>query len=152
MQDFMGSFLPLCGLLALVIVAGLAAWKFFTLRSKGNAVIARRLPAKGTHGWRHGRVVCNGQQLNMYKLRSLSPSADVVLERKELTLHRQRSVTDAEGSFMSPHLQVLEVSTPDDHFELAVDNSAAMAITSWLESAPDSRQERTAPKPQQSRR
>ena len=89
MQDFMGSFLPLCGLVALVIVAGLAAWKFFTLRSKGNAVIARRLPAKGTHGWRHGRVVCNGQQLNMYKLRSLSPSADVVLERKELTLRRR---------------------------------------------------------------
>ena len=53
---------------------------------------------------------------------------------------------------MSPDLQVLEVSTADDHFELAVDTSAAMAITSWLESAPDSRQERTAPKPQQSRK
>ncbi|ERS38699.1 MULTISPECIES: DUF2550 domain-containing protein [Corynebacterium] len=145
MQDIMGSFLPVCVLLALVFVAGLAAWRFFTLRSKGNAVIARRLPAKGTHGWRHGRIVCDGQQLNMYKLRSLSPSADVILERQELTLHRQRSVTDAEGSFMSSSLQVLEVSTPDDHFELAVDNATAMALCSWLESAPDSRQERYKP-------
>lgn len=145
MQGFIGSILPWCGLFSLAFVAGLAAWKFFTLRSKGNAVIARRLPAKGTHGWRHGRIVCDGQKLNMYKLRSLSPSADVILERKELTLHRQRSVTDAEGSFMSSSLQVLEISTSDDHFELAVDHSTAMALTSWLESAPDSRQERYNP-------
>ncbi|AKK08521.1 hypothetical protein CATRI_05305 [Corynebacterium atrinae] len=131
----------------LVVIAAvamlLALWRFLTLRSQGTSVIIRRLPASGTHGWRHGRVRYNGEELHYYKLRSLSPGADLVLNRQQLEFLDSRPLTDREASFMDPSLKVTTISNDGQLYEIVVDSRGLMALTAWMESAPNIRQERT---------
>lgn len=125
-----------------VLAVLLAAWRFFTLRSRGTSVILRRLPAAGPHGWRHGTIRYNGDDLEYFKLRSLSPSADLVFHRKTVEFHGMRGMTPEEAEFMAPGLQIFEIAVGDVHYELALDAHGSMALTAWVESAPDVRQER----------
>lgn len=93
----------------LVIVAVsavlLAAWRFFTLRSRGTTVILRELPQSGVHGWRHGSFRYNGNDLEYFKLRSLSPMADLILNRLSVTLLDRRDPAADEAVFMSQGLK-----------------------------------------------
>ncbi|KQB86366.1 DUF2550 domain-containing protein [Corynebacterium lowii] len=131
--------------LVVVLVGGvgcLAAWRFFGLRSRGTTVILRRLPATGTHGWRHGLVRYEGEELRYYKLRSLAPVADTIFDRQALSLASQRDLSAREASFMAEGMRVLELKHGNESWEIAVDLRTEMALRAWLESAPDARQER----------
>jgi hypothetical protein len=121
----------------------LALWRFLTLRSRGQTVLLRRLPASGLHGWRHGTLRYDGDQLLYYKLRSLSPRADHVFHRQQLEVLDSRNVSEEEGGFMSRDLRIATLS--DDHdvrYEFALDQHGLMALTAWVEAAPDIRHER----------
>lgn len=131
---------------ALVIVAAatvlLAAWRFFTLRSRGTIVIIRRLPNDGTHGWRHGSIRYNGDDVEYFKLRSITPMANLVLNRTDTELVGRREVTEAELEFMPSHIHVLEITSRDERFEVGIGGPGEMALTAWIEAAPDRRRER----------
>lgn len=132
---------------ALVVIAVLAvllaAWRFFTQRSRGTVVIMRRLPNEGTHGWRHGSLRYNGDDLEYFKLRSLSPMADLILNRQDTALVERREVSEAETEFMPTHIHILEITCHGDRYEMGIGGPGEMAFTAWVEAAPDRRRERS---------
>ncbi len=132
---------------ALVIIAVLAvmlaAWRFFTLRSRGTMVILRQLPQSGVHGWRHGSLRYNGNDLEYFKLRSLSPMADLIVHRLSVELLDRREPTSEEAVFMSEGTNIVRIKSKNDEIELGLDSHGEMALTAWLESAPDVRAEHT---------
>lgn len=125
-----------------VLAVLLAAWRFLTLRSRGTSVILRRLPASGAHGWRHGTIRYNGDDLEYFKLRSLSPMADLVFNRHTLELRDTREMTPREADFMDTGLTIFDLSADGADYEVGLDAHGSMALTAWLESAPDIRTER----------
>lgn len=131
---------------ALVVVAAaavlLAAWRFFTLRSRGTIVIIRRLPNDGTHGWRHGSIRYNGDDLEYFKLRSITPMANLVLNRTDTQLVDRREVSQAELEFMPSHIHILEITARDERFEIGIGPAGETALTAWIEAAPDRRRQR----------
>lgn len=125
-----------------VLAVLLAIWRFLTLRSRGSTVLLRSLPASGAHGWRHGRIRYNGDDLEYFKLRSLSPMADQVFTRQRLEFHEPRTMTPEEAGFMSEGLSIATLCDAGTHYEIALDQHGLMALTAWIESAPHQRQER----------
>lgn len=129
--------------IALLGVAALllAAWRFFTLRSKGTAVVLRDLPAT-VGDWRHGTLRYNGDDLQFYKLRSLSPSADRVFDRTHAAFNGHRRPQDEDLEVLEGDSIIVQASMVDTEFEFALDSRSAMALIAWIEAAPSSRQER----------
>lgn len=138
-MEFIIAALVIIALLAVV----LAAWRFFTLRSRGTTVILRRLPQAGVHGWRHGSLRYNGNDLEYFKLRSLSPMADIIFNRRSVELLDRREPTTEEAVFMSSDTRILHVRSKDTETELGMDPYGEMAFTAWLEAARDARTENT---------
>ena len=134
-----------------VVVLGLAAWRFIALRPTGTTVALRSLPADGDHGWRHGKLVYDGEDLTYYKLRSLSPGADVVFERRSLDFVKTRRAVDGETDFLAQDVIIVEASQAGTHYEFGVDRNGAMALIAWIESAPDRRQVRSGAHPARQR-
>lgn len=127
-------------LLAVALVAICAAvWRFLTLRNNGTQVLIRELPAQGSHGWRHGVALYSGDHMSFYKLRSLSLGADTVLTRNRITVTGNRQATETEKDFMPTVEVVILFSADGVDYEFAADRHAAMALISWVESAPDKR-------------
>lgn len=128
---------------ALVIIAVLAvvlaAWRFFTQRSRGTTVILRHLPQNGVHGWRHGSLRYNGNDLEYFKLRSLSPMADVIFNRLSVSLLSRREPSADEAVFMSSGTYILKIKVKEEELELGFNPHGVMAFTAWLEAAPDAR-------------
>ncbi|MBV7292963.1 DUF2550 domain-containing protein [Corynebacterium sp. TAE3-ERU16] len=131
-----GLFTSLC---VLVVLAG---WRFLRVRATGCGILLRRLPAVGVHGWRHGALRYSGDGLEFYKLRSVSPSADLRFPRTGAEVTERREPTVAEMTFMPAGVRIIELSVLDDRYELALDGHGETALTSWIESAPSARQER----------
>ncbi|MGP6173427.1 DUF2550 domain-containing protein [Corynebacterium sp. A21] len=131
---------------ALVIIAVLAvllaAWRFFTQRSRGTIVILRALPNTGTHGWRHGSIRYNGDEVEYFKLRSLSPTSDLILNRTVTELVHRRDLRADELAFMPSHVHILEVTSGGTSYEIGIGGHGEMALTAWLEAAPARRRER----------
>ena len=132
----------LFGAVVVVLLAG-ALWRFLTVRNNGTPALLRKLPATGTHGWRHGIAVYTGETMRFFKLRSLSFSADMELNRSMLSIDGNRQATETERHFMPGVEVVVLFSSASERFEFATDRHAGMALVSWVESAPDRRQVRT---------
>ncbi len=133
------------GIVVIVLLAfsaAAAAWRFASVRNSGSMAMMRVLPAQGVHGWRHGVVRYDGDVLRFYKLRSLSFSSDESIDRRGMQFGGFRDVAEGEREFMPDIGHVLQVSGPDGDFEFAADRHTEMGLVSWIESAPDARQER----------
>ncbi|GAB3595474.1 hypothetical protein CFAEC_05830 [Corynebacterium faecale] len=132
---------------ALVIIAVLAvmlaAWRFFTLRSRGTTVILRELPQSGVHGWRHGSLRYNGNDLEYFKVRSLSPMANIIFNRLSVELLDRREPTTEEAVFMSDGTRIVRIRSKEKEIEIGLDSHGEMAMTAWLEAARDVRAEHT---------
>lgn len=129
--------------LVVVVLAAAAVWRFLAVRTSGSHVILRALPAQGTHGWRHGIMRYNGETMCFFMLRSLSFRADAVLRRSDVNVTGRRQATETERDFM-PGVEVVVVFSADGKdYEFAADRRTAMALISWVESAPDRRQVRS---------
>lgn len=126
----------------LCIAVLLAAWRFMTLRSRGTSAIMRRVPNPGTRGWRHGVIKYGGYELQFFKLRSVSPQADVELSRSSLDFVETRELTAGEAGFMDTRHVVCVLESPSGTYELVLAPRSAMALRAWVESAPHQRQER----------
>lgn len=127
---------------AVVALCASGLWRFANVRNSGARAMMRRLPAHGVHGWRHGVLRYDGERLLFYKLRSLSFLHDVALDRRGMQFEGFRDVTEGEREFMPDIGHVLCLSGPDGDFEFAADRRTEMGLVSWVESAPDARQER----------
>ncbi len=139
-------------LVALVLVATvLAAVRFFKLRSTGAQVLVRALPAKDSHSWRHGIVRYTADCLEFFKLRSVSPVADLRLNRLDIDVLSTRKLDDDEASFMPEATEAIHIKAGEREYELAVDLRSAMALNAWVESAPSRRKENINIKALQSR-
>lgn len=125
-----------------VLAVLLAIWRFLTLRSRGTTILLRSLPASGVHGWRHGTVRYDGDDLEYFKLRSLSPKANHVFTRQRLEFHEPRQMTAAEAAFMPEGMSIATLCEEGKHYEIALDLHSLMALTAWIESAPHERKER----------
>lgn len=128
-------------LMLLFLVAG-GVWRFARIRGTGARAMVRELPADGVHGWRHGVMRYEGEELKFYKLRSTSFSHDYLLDRRGVEFNGFRDVTEAEREFMPEIGHVLQFSGPAGDFEFAADRHTEMGLVSWVESAPDARKER----------
>ena len=124
---------------ACAAIVCLVAYRVIKLRSSGNVVAVRRLPAKGLHGWRHGVVRYNDRCLKYYKLRSVSPRPDKKVGRGDLVVTGRRELTDTEKGFIDPAMRVLTVTVGQRCYEVAITFRNETALTSWLESAPSRR-------------
>lgn len=157
----------ICLILMLVVaIAALAAaaWRFFSLRSRGTNVIMRELPASGNHGWRHGTLRYGGETLEYFKLRSLMPWANLVLDRREVEILGTRNISESEAEFMPDEVKILTIAVGEhrgenhgeyleEHetsgkilegkrYEVGLEAHGEMALRAWVESAPDLRQQR----------
>ena len=87
---------------ALLLVIFLAALRFFTVRSRGTAVLLRRVPARNSLSWRHGSLRYEGEFVEYFKLRSVSPRCDLRINRLDIEVVSTRSLDDAEASLCLP--------------------------------------------------
>ncbi|MCQ9343576.1 DUF2550 domain-containing protein [Corynebacterium kozikiae] len=131
--------------IAAVCVA-LAAWRFFTLHSKGTPAVLRKQPSQGMHGWRNGIFRYKGNNLQFFKVRSLSPAPDLVLHRVGVAITGQRDVEEEERLVLSLGSRILEFTHEGDEYQLCISQRAEMAFRAWVEAAPDARMERMSPK------
>ncbi|MHA2788736.1 DUF2550 domain-containing protein [Corynebacterium sp. S7] len=137
-MEFIGWVLIALAVLCMV----LAALRFFALRSRGSTVLLRVLPASGEHGWRHGKIQYSGDTLYYFKLRSLIPRADITLDRSHLVVESHREISDNEREFMPTAARILTVKSESATYEIAANRHVIMALISWIESAPNPRQEK----------
>lgn len=122
-----------------LVIFVLATWRFVMVRSKGTPVILRKLPAQGAHGWRHGSIRYLGSKIEYFRLRSLSPLADVILDRQRIHISARRSPSEREGYFMPPGVNIMRLVMGKSEYEMAIDRRGETAFLSWLESAPSQR-------------
>lgn len=130
-------------LLLLAATAGTAsAWRFTMFRGHGAQCLLRAVPAQGSHGWRHGVLRYVGEHARFYKLRSLSFNYNLSLDRRSVSFNGVREPTAEERDFMPGVESVLLLGGPEGELEFAGARHVEMALISWLESAPDSRDQR----------
>ncbi|MBA4504814.1 DUF2550 domain-containing protein [Corynebacterium sanguinis] len=141
-MELIGGVIAAAGFIVLLA----ALWRLVSFRNTGSQGLLRNLPADGVHGWRHGVYRYNDECLRFYKLRSLTFSSDVALDRRMTEVDGFRELSELEREIMPDIDKVLILSTPDGSFEFAGDRRARMALVSWLESAPHVRQMRRAVK------
>ena len=127
---------------ALLLVIFLAALRFFTVRSRGTSVLLRRVPAKNSLSWRHGSLRYEGEFVEYFKLRSVSPRCDLRINRLDIEVMSTRPLDDDEASFMSAATEVIRFRAKGKEYELASDAHGIMAFGAWVEAAPSKRQQR----------
>ncbi|WP_257158662.1 DUF2550 domain-containing protein [Corynebacterium cystitidis] len=137
-MEFIGWMLVI---LAVACLA-LSAWRFVTLRSRATTVLLRRFPAKSLNSWRHGAIQYNTELVYFYKLRSIAPRADLVIDRKNVVVEAHRTPTAQEFEIMPRGTRITQILVGDRSYEIASDRRGIMALISWLEAAPDVRQEK----------
>ncbi|WJY67848.1 DUF2550 domain-containing protein [Corynebacterium auris] len=135
------KFVLIAGALAVAVAAAAALWRFTNFRNSGAQGLFRKLPANGLHGWRHGVLRYSGEELEFFKLRSLAFTRDLALDRRGITITGFRELSEQEQDFMPGISVILELESAAGKFEFASERHAQMALVSWVESAPDRRQE-----------
>lgn len=125
--------------IALLVFLALAAWRFLTVRSKGAPALHREAPGP----WRHGVVRYRGDSLEFFKLRSLSPRPDLVVDRCRASVKDQRMGGDEDPVIIDKDDVILSLSNAKGVHEFALAHHAAKAAIAWVESAPSTRLERT---------
>ena len=128
------------GIICLILL--IAAWRFFVVRSQGFPILMRQLPSESSLDWRHGRVRFEGDILKCYKLRSLLPKADLVLDRRNTEFEGHRRPAEDDADIVSTTDVVVEINHSGRALEFAVSPGMAKAFIAWVESAPSQRQER----------
>lgn len=131
----------------LMIIGGLLAlWRFASFRAKGSPVIIRPVPAEDGAAWRHGVTKYTDAMVNVYKLRSLRPGADVRFPRNDVEIVSRREPTEVEAGFFDRGLHVVGLEVEGQgNWEIAVDEAGDTALVAWVESSPSRRATRRLP-------
>lgn len=126
----------------ILVVFALAAWRFLTLRSRGATALIRPLKETDSLAWRHGVIRYKGDVLHFYKLRSLAPRADLVIQRTYATVVGHRRGADEQDEMVDDDQIIVEVDNSSGGYEFALEHHAAKAVIAWIESAPSARLDR----------
>ncbi|WP_141013907.1 DUF2550 domain-containing protein [Nocardioides sambongensis] len=124
-------------LLALGYGAGLIVRRRFLARDGGTFEMSHRIRAdKPGRGWALGLGRYSGEQLEWFRVFSLSPRPKAHWARTELTFDRQRDAEGDELTSLFPDHQVIVCTGPRGPVEMAMSPSSLTGFQAWLEAKP----------------
>ena len=127
------------GLVLLVVLpVGAISLRRRVISRKGGAIeLSLRLKSK-THGrgWVLGVGRFVGDDLQWFRVFSLSPHPRRTLSRRDLQVRERRVPKGAESLSLLKGAHVVELVTAQGPVELALDASALTGLLSWLEARP----------------
>lgn len=123
-------------LIVLVLVAGLLR-RIGLQRLDGTIELSLRLKRPGHgRGWVNGVGRFAGDELQWYRVFSLSPRPRRSYSRRDLEVLRRREPTGDEHKALQDGAVVMECRTGDRPVELAMSASAVTGFLAWLEARP----------------
>jgi hypothetical protein len=134
--------LPLEVLLGLVLVAAtlllaVSLRRRWLSREGGAIDLSWRLkPRSHGRGWVLGVGRYDGNDLQWFRVFSLSTRPRRRLSRDDLQVVRRRSATGAEAMALIKGMEVVELRTAGGPVEIALDPSAITGLLAWMESRP----------------
>lgn len=126
-------------LLLLVLVYGVAliVRRRVLSRNGGTFEVSYRVRAeRAGRGWLLGLGRYSGENLEWFRIFSLSPRPKRVWQRSMLTYTGRREPEGVEQMSLYPDHVVIVCGTPAGEFELAMNPSSLMGFQSWLEAGP----------------
>ncbi len=126
-------------LLVLVLLYGLAlvVRRRVLSRHGGTFELSYRVrPERPGRGWLLGLGRYSGQQLEWFRIFSLSPRPKCAWRRDSLSYTGRRDPEGAERVSLYPDHTIVQCATADGALELAMAPSSLMGFQSWLEAAP----------------
>jgi hypothetical protein len=134
--------LPLEVLLGLVLVAAVlllavSIRRRWLSRDGGSVEMSWRLkPRTHGRGWVLGVGRYEGDDLEWYRVFSLSPRPRRRLSRRGLLVLRRRIASGAEAMALIKGMEVLELRSGSERVEVGLDPSAITGLLAWMESRP----------------
>lgn len=118
------------------LVVAFALRRWLISRGGGTVELSLRLRER-THGrgWLLGTGRFVGDELQWFRVFSLSPRPRRVLSRRDLSVLRRRTPTGPERLSLQADMIVLECTSARGPVQLAMGESALTGFRSWLESA-----------------
>ncbi|MGZ4445734.1 MAG: DUF2550 domain-containing protein [Nocardioides sp.] len=126
-------------LLLLVLAYGVAliVRRRWLSRNGGTFEVSYRVrPERAGRGWLLGLGRYSGEDLQWFRIFSLSPRPKRSWDRSVLTYAGRRDPEGVEQMSLYPDHVVICCRTPDGEVELAMGPSSLMGFQAWLESGP----------------
>ena len=126
-------------LLLLVLLYGVAliVRRRVLSRNGGTFELSHRVrPARAGRGWLLGLGRYSGEELEWFRIFSLSPRPKRVWQRSTLRSSGRREPEGVEQMSLYPDHVVIRCTTPTGEVELAMSPSSLMGFQSWLEVGP----------------
>ena len=126
-------------LLGLVLVAGLlllsiSVRRRWLAREGGSMEMSLRLkPRSPGRGWVLGLGRFHGDDLEWFRVFSLSPRPRRTLNRRSLDVTKRREPTGPEALALIKGMEVVELRSSGAKVEIALDSSALTGFLAWLE-------------------
>jgi hypothetical protein len=106
-------------------------------RNGGTFELSYRVrPEKAGRGWLLGLGRYSGDDLEWFRIFSLSPRPKRVWRRPDLEFGGRRDPVGVEQMSLYPDAVVVQCRTPGGTLELAMGQLALMGFQSWLEASP----------------
>ncbi|TYL45965.1 DUF2550 family protein [Nocardioides sp. BGMRC 2183] len=124
-------------LLALGYGAGLIVRRRFLARDGGTFEMSHRIRVdRPGRGWALGLGRYSGEQLEWFRVFSLSPRPKARWARSDLTFDRQRPAEGDELTSLFPDHLVIVCKGPGGPVEMAMSGSSLTGFQAWLEARP----------------
>ncbi|PUA80315.1 DUF2550 domain-containing protein [Nocardioides currus] len=124
-------------LLPLLYGAALIVRRRVLSRNGGTFELSCRLhTAHAGRGWLLGLGRYSGEDLEWFRIFSLSPSPRRVWSRSRLTYAARREAAGPESMSLYAGHVIVECQTPDGPVELAMSEASLTGFASWLEAGP----------------
>ncbi|NYG55449.1 DUF2550 domain-containing protein [Nocardioides perillae] len=132
--------LDVAGLLLLLLVlygVALVVRRRYLSRHGGTFELSHRVRAdRHGRGWVLGLGRYSGEELEWFRIFSLSPRPRRVWRRRELRYTDRREARGVEQMSLYAEHVVVRCATPHGEVEMAMSPSSLMGFQSWLESGP----------------
>jgi hypothetical protein len=124
-------------LLLAVPLVSISLRRRFLSRSGGSVELSLRLkPRKQGRGWVLGVGRFVGDDLQWFRVFSLSPRPRRTLSRRDLQVRARRAPRDDEAFALLKGAEVVELTAAAGDVEIALDPSALTGFLAWLEARP----------------
>ena len=124
-------------LLALLLLLAVAARRRWLQAAGGTVELSLRLKSPGHgRGWVNGVGYFAADELQWYRVFSLSPRPRRVLPRQDLEVRSRREASGAEHLALMKGAVVMDCAVAGVPVELAMQPSAVTGFLAWLEARP----------------
>ena len=120
--------------LVLVLLAAVLARQRYMLRLPGAIALAMQVPSRGTR-WLYGMGRYIGGEMRWYRAIGVGTRPSRVVRRGEVEVLSRRSPTVEELTSLPESAVVLECSSAEGPFAMALSEGAYTGFVSWLESS-----------------